>query len=165
MAALPDAIRAMVELSPIEDVMLHVLREGLPGIAVNSLIADDQHFPLVLVRRLASFGNWGGDERFTDQADIAVHCFVEDPDGDEDAALLSEAVRVALRNAWRRNAHIPGRGYLVKAQMVSAPRRATDWATSTGPVQYADLPTRVHRYETQYRLTIRKERSRPLPFA
>jgi hypothetical protein len=156
MAGLPPIVRALAELSPVEDILLYVLRHGLPGVQVQSLIADDQGWPLVLVRRLASFGEWQGDERFIDQADIAVQAFAEDPDGDSDAALLAEAVRVVLRNAWVENAIVPGRGHITKITMTSAPRRAADFATATGPVQYADLPTGITRYESQYRVSIRK---------
>jgi len=158
MAGLPMSVRALAELSPIEDILLYVLRAGLPGVLVQSLVNDDQVWPMVLVRRLPQFGDWSGDDRFTDRADIAVQCFVPDPNGDEDAALLAEAVRVVLRNAWFDNATVPGRGHITKVQMTSAPRRASDWATATGPVQYADLPTGVTRYETQFRVSVRKAR-------
>ncbi|MGW7434721.1 hypothetical protein [Streptomyces sp. NPDC054849] len=163
MAGLPAEIKALAELSPVEDLLLAVLREGLPGIAVNSLIARDQSFPLVLVRRDPSFGTWTGDARFTDSARISVQSFCEDPDGDADAAILAEAVRVVLRDAWLNQKVYAGRGHLTRVDMASAPRRATDWATATGPVQYADLPTGVWRYETQYDVEIRKPRARPFP--
>ena len=93
MAGLPPIVRALAELSPVEDILLYVLRQGLPGVRVQSLIADRQDWPMVLVRRLASFGEWSGDERFIDQADIAVQAFAQDPDGDSDAALLAEKLR------------------------------------------------------------------------
>lgn len=163
MAGLPDEVKALVELSPVEDVLLAILREGLPGVAVRSLVSDSQTFPLVLVRRLPQFGNWDGDTRFTDVADVIVHTFAEDPDGDEDAALLGEAVRVVLRNAWLEHKSVPGRGSIVRIDMISAPRRAPDWASATGPVQYADLPNGVWRYETLYRVEIRKPRTPPFP--
>lgn len=161
MSGLPDAIRALAELSPVEDVLLFVLRRGLPGISVQSLIWIDQTFPMVLVRRSPSFGEWAGDTRFLDSADVLVHTFAQDPDGDEDAAILAEAVRVVLRDAWLNHLVIPGRGHLTRVEMTSAPRRVTDWATATGPVQYADLPTGVWRYETLYRIGIRKPRRTP----
>ncbi|MFC4089354.1 hypothetical protein [Micromonospora sp. GCM10011541] len=163
MAGLPDEIKALVELSPVEDLLLPILREGLPGVQVKTLVGFDQTFPLVLVRRQPQFGSWGGDTRFTDVADIAVHTFCEDPNGDEDAALLGEAVRVVLRNAWLDHKVVPGRGHLTYVDMTSAPRRATDWATATGPVQYADLPTGVSRYETLFNVEIRKSRTQPFP--
>ncbi|OKI45111.1 hypothetical protein [Micromonospora sp. CB01531] len=161
MAGIPQSVRARAELSPVEDLLLPILREGLPGVPVQSLIADDQTFPLVLPRRVPHFGEWAADQRFTDQADVIIHCFAQDPNGDEDAAILSEAVRVVLRDAWLNQKSVPGRGHLIRVDMTSAPRRATDWATATGPVQYADLPTGVWRYETAYRIDIRKPRQRP----
>ncbi|MFF3249735.1 hypothetical protein ACFYWP_01725 [Actinacidiphila glaucinigra] len=163
MAGLPPEIKALAELSPVEDLLLAILRDGLPGIKVQSLIAKDQAFPLVLARRDPSFGNWAGDTRFLDAARVTVHVFCQDPDGDEDAAILSEAVRVVLRDAWLRQKVIPGRGHITRVDLSSAPRRASDWATATGPVQYADLPTGVYRYEATYDIEIRKPRSRPFP--
>jgi hypothetical protein len=162
-SGLPAHIRAMVELSPVEDLLLVLLREALAGVSVQSLIWDDQRFPMVLVRRQPSFGEWLGDTRFLDSADIVIHTFAPDPDGDEDAALLAEAVRVGLRDAWLGHRVVPQRGHLTRVTMTSAPRRVTDWATATGPVQYADLPTGVWRYETLYRVAIRKPRLRPFP--
>ncbi|MFC0622817.1 hypothetical protein [Kribbella deserti] len=163
MTGLPDAVRALAELSPLEDLILAILQPRLTGVEVKTLIRADQDFPLVLIRRGDNFGTWAGDMRFTDAAQLNVHCFCADPDGDEDAAILSEAVRVILRDAWLTSLVIPGRGHLLHLEMQSAPRRATDWATATGPVQYADLPTGVHRYETRFNVAIRKPRTRPYP--
>ncbi|MFE9924268.1 hypothetical protein ACFYQA_22600 [Streptomyces sp. NPDC005774] len=163
MAGLPAHIKALAELSPVEDLMLAVLRQGLPGIQVNTLISKDQTFPLVLARRDPSWGAWTGDARFLDAARVGVHVFCEDPDGDEDAAILSEAVRVVLRDAWLNQTVYPGLGHITRVDLASAPRRQTDWATSTGPVQYADLPTGVWRYEATYDIEIRKPRTRPYP--
>ncbi|MEU6959593.1 hypothetical protein [Streptomyces chrestomyceticus] len=163
MAGIPDHIKALAELSPVEDLLLAVLREGLPGIRVKSLIDQHETFPLVLVRRDPSFGEWAGDTRFTDAARVAVHTFAPDPNGDEDAAVLGEAVRVVLRDAWLKNRGVPGRGHITRVDLNSPPRRASDWATATGPVQYADLPTGVWRYEAVYDVYIRKPRARPYP--
>lgn len=163
MAGLPAHIKAMAELSPVEDLLLPILREGLPGIPVSSLIAANQTFPLVLVRRGASFGEHAGDTRFTDSAQVSIQTFCADPNGDEDAAILAEAARVVLRDAWLKQKVVPGRGHLTRVELSSAPRRVTDWATAAGPVQYADLPTGVWRYESIYQIDIRKPRLRPYP--
>lgn len=165
MAGLPPDIKALAELSPVEDIFLHILREGLPGIHVQSIIELHQEFPMVFMRRMPSFGDWGGDPRFTDSALVAVHTLCEDPDGDEDAAILAEAVRVVLRNAWLAQTNVPGRGHFIHVELQSAPRRTSDWATSSGPVQYADLPTGVWRYESIYQVEIRKPRSTPYPIS
>lgn len=154
MAGIPDEVRELAAFSAIEDLLLAVLRPKLAGVPVKTLISANQSFPFVLVRRVDQFGEWGGDPRFIDTATVAVHVFVEDPDGDADAEVLSQAVRAALRQSI--NEVIPGLGHLSQADMVSAPRRVTDWATASGPVQYADLPSGVYRYETVYDLTLRK---------
>lgn len=159
MAGLPDEIKALAEFSPAEDLLLAVLRQGLPGIVVQSLIEQGQSFPFVLVRRNPTGPLWGGDMRFVDEASMLVHCFCEDPDGDEDAAILSEAVRSVLFRAFQTQLVIPGRGHITKLEMTSAPREVSDWSTSAGPVQYADLPTGVYRYEAKYSLQIRKPRT------
>lgn len=163
---LPDSIRARAEFAPFEDVLLPILRDAFPELTVTeddskvqSLIEHDQTFPLVLVRRVPSFGQFSGDHRFVDSGQVAVHTFCQDPDGDQDAALLADAVRVALRDAWLSRKVVPGRGHISRFDVMSSPRRATDWATATGPVQYADLPTGVHRYETVFDLEIRRPRT------
>ncbi|MEU2854142.1 hypothetical protein [Streptomyces syringium] len=156
MAGIPAHIKALAELSPVEDVLLAVLRRDMPGINVQSLISRNQRFPLVLIRRDPSFGAWSGDTRFVDSARVVVNAFAEGPDGDRDAAILAEAVRVVLRDAWLQNKVIPGRGHITRVTMNSAPRRASDWATATGPVQYADLPTGVWRYESIFDIKIRR---------
>ena len=163
MAGIPDAIKALAELSPVEDLILAILREGLSGINVQSLIEDDQTFPLVTVRRDPSFGGNPADPRFTDAAAVVIMTLVSDPDGDEDSAILSEVCRVLLRNAWLDHRVIPGRGHITRINMSSPPRRVADWATSSGPVQYADLPTGIWRYQATYSVDIKKPATHPYP--
>jgi len=148
-------------MSPVEDLLLSLLRTKLAGVQVKSLIADTQTFPLVIARRSGNFGEWSGDPRFLDAAQVTVHTFATDPNGDEDAALLAEAVRVVLRDSV--NVVVPNRGHITSVTMTSAPRRVTDWATATGPVQYADLPTGTWRYETIYEIAIKKPLNKPFP--
>lgn len=160
-SSLDPAILALVEMSPIEDLLLALLAGKLPGCQVKTLIADDQTFPLVLARNTGDWGTWSGDERFLDAGQVTVHTFCEGVNADEDAALLAEAVRVILRDSI--NEVVPNRGHLTEVSMVARPRKVTDWATATGPVQYADLPTGVMRYETIYHVAIRKPRLKPFP--
>lgn len=163
MVGIPDAIKALAELSPVEDLMLAILRDGLPGINVQSLIEDGQTFPLVTVRREPTFGGHTADPRFTDSAAVVVMTFVVDPNGDEDSAILSEVCRVLLRNAWLDHRVIPGRGHITRIDMSSPPRQSSDWAQSSGPVQYASLPTGVWRYQARYSVEIRKPATTPYP--
>jgi hypothetical protein len=162
-SGIPDEIKAIAEFAPVEDLMLAILREKLPGVRLQSQIEDDQTFPFIMVRRSPTFGQYNGDMRFTDWAEVAVNVLVQDPNGDEDAAVLSEAVRVALRDAAVEQKVYPGLGHVFGVTLASSPRRAADWSTATGPVQYADLPTGVWRYEARYEVEIRKPSTRPYP--
>lgn len=156
---LPASILAKVEMSPVEDLLLGLLPMQLEGVRVQTRIEDDQQFPFILIRANGNWGNWSGDERFLDAAQINVHTLADGINAEEDAANLAEAVRVTLRDS--RNIVVPRRGHIVSVEMTSRPRRVSDWATATGPVQYADLPTGVDRYETVYHVVIKKSATKP----
>lgn len=163
MANLPDSVRNLAEHVPAEDLALDILRTGMPDIEIVSQIRKDQTFPVILARRLPTFIDFTTDERFIASVDLAIHAFAEDPDGDRDAAIISEAARVVLRDAWLDHYYNAQLGSVSWFEVLSPPRRAADWATAAGPVQYADLPSNVWRYEARYRLVVRKPRA--LPYA
>ena len=153
--ALPQEIIDLVEMHPVEDLVLALLRERITSVPVQSQIADHQTFPAIVIHRGDTIGfAWGGDPRFIDIARLDVFAFCEGVNGDEDGSLLSEAVRVVLNESV--NKIVPGRGYLTHVELITPPRNAADWDTATGPVQYADLPANVVRYTTTYALSIRK---------
>jgi hypothetical protein len=162
--ALPSSVTDLVENHPFEDVLLPILRAGLPDVEFVTLIPEEgmnawlegQSKPFVLVRRHPEQGFWRGDGKFTDGGSFILHAYTEDPNGDEDGALLSEACRVVLRNAWLNKVMVSGLGGIAHIRMLEPPRRTSDWATASGPVQYADLPTGMWRYETIYRLVVRR---------
>lgn len=164
MANLPDYIYEMAEYTPSIDVGLAILRDALPGIEVVSLLPDRADaLPLVLVRdgvssRVApAYG--------LEIATLEIHVFTMDPpaheamagapSGEMQGALLSEAVRVAFRDAWVNKRIYPGIAAIAKTTQERRPRRVSDFATSAGPVQYADLPTGYWRYESEYRIAYR----------
>lgn len=153
---LPQSVLDLVEYSPAEDVLLAILREDLPDVPFVSLIPDDPPPFFVLLRRHPGLAKWRGDPRFTDTARFYVHTFTRDPDGDEKGAVISEAIRVVLRNAWLSHKNLPGLGSVISIEMQSEPTRKTDWASSVGPVQFADLPTGLTRYESMYSIEVRK---------
>lgn len=153
---LPQSVLNLIENRPVEDVLLAILRQGLPDVPVVSLIAESPPPHFVLVRRLSALGGWKGDPRFTDAGRFFVQTFTQDPDGDYKGAVLSEAVRVVLRRAWLEHWKFDGLGSVIEIQMMTEPTRKTDWATASGPVQYADLPTGYWRYESTYSIKIRK---------
>jgi hypothetical protein len=156
---LSPSVLGLIEMSPIEDLLLALLRDALPDTPVQTLIETRQVFPFVMLRSTGSWGNWEGDERFIDSSTIEIHTFCDGINADSDANLLSEAVRVILRDS--KNKVVPGKGYLIAVEMLDRPKRSPDWATSVGPVQYADLPTGVERWETTYKVTIRKPAIKP----
>lgn len=161
LTSLPESVRTRVEFSPVEDIFLTILRSAFPDMHIVSLIPEDlgavADFPFVVVRRASTGGEWRGDPRFIDHARLAVQVFAKDPDGDSKAALVSEAIRSALHEAWRSHVNVPGRGTILQITMDSEPEGVTDWATAVGPVQYADLPAGVHRYEAEFLVSVRKE--------
>lgn len=158
--SLPESVLNLVENTPYEDMVLAILRRGLPEVPVYSLIPQSPPPFFILARRLQGIGNWSGDPRFTDFGRFFIHTFTQDPDGDSKGAALSEAVRVVLRNAWLEKWTFPNLGSVIEIKTSNEPSRVTDWATSAGPVQYADLPTGFWRYESIYVMKIRRPRSR-----
>lgn len=156
---LPQSVLDLVEFAPVDEIVLNILREGLPEVPIYTLIPLEAGPFFIIVRRKPALGDWDGDERFTDEARIELHVFTQDPNGEDKAALLAEAARVVLRNASHDKKVIPGLGSVIRIEQIQDPARRTDWATSTGPVQYADLPTEYWRYESQYNVLVRKPRS------
>lgn len=137
-----------------EDVLLAILKPALEpnGIKVHAIVPDAPALPFVVVRRLSSMGNWRGDPRgLYDCARVAVHIFAEDPNGEMKCTALGEIISVILRDAVADHWSSEELGvYVNKIEMTSEPIRMADWATSSGPVQYADLPTGTWRYEAHY---------------
>lgn len=152
MTSLPSEVLDLVHFSPMEDLILALLRLKFTTVPVQSLIASDQTFPVILIRRGEDF-QYDGDS-FVTSGTLRVNTFAEGLNADDDAALLGEAARVALQQSL--NIVIPDKGHLSKFRVISMPVRRPDWATSTGPVQYADLPTGVVRYEATYEVAFRR---------
>lgn len=154
---LPLGVLELQQLSAIEDILLAILKPIFePSIQVHATIPTKPATPFILVRRLSGVGDWAGDQRgFYDRARFAIHVYATNPDGDMKAAVLSDAVRKALHNAWVTHWSDPELGTVVRLKMTSEPSRTSDWATSSGPVQYADLPNGAWRYEAHYTVTIR----------
>lgn len=163
-SALPASILDLAELKPAEAILLAVLREGLPDVPVFSQIPRTPPMPFVVIRHEAAAGYWHADPRFADTIQLQVQTFTLDtllPDGtlasgDDDGGRLQEAVRVVLRNAWMGNWHSPELGTVKKIDLLQRPHRVTDWATASGPVQFADLPKGAWRYESSYEAIVRK---------
>lgn len=159
---LPAEVLDLVEHSPLEDMVIHALQHYLPAIPALSLIPEDPPPLFILVRKDHSPGLGIGYNRFVGYGRARVDVFATDPDGDEKGAVVSDAIRVALRSAWLDNHHVPGRGWISQVELLSEGSRKTDWATAAGPVQYADLPTGYWRYESKFDVFYRRELPRPM---
>lgn len=155
MPDLPESVVNAAEFAPVEDVLLPIIRHHLPGARIYSEVPADDLFPYAVVRVAPSERWWTGDDRFVDWATVFVHVFAKNPDGERKAAIFSDAIRVALRDAWMQQTSF-GMGHISQYRMTNRPSRRSDWATSQGPVQYADLPNGVTRYEALYAIQIRR---------
>lgn len=152
---------ARVRYDPMEDVFLSILRPILQpaGIKVHARVPPRPELPFVLVRKISSMGDWKGDPRgLVNRARMAVHCYTQDPNGDIKGAILGEIVGSILADASNDHWSSLTLGNVAKIEMTSEPTRQTDWATSSGPVQYADLPAGAWRYEAHYTAQVRPAR-------
>jgi hypothetical protein len=152
--ALPAEVYALAEFSPLEDLVLALLRDKFAQVPVRSLITDPTTMPIIVIRLGDGWGVWNGDPRFITTGQLMVDTFADGLNADQDAATLGEAVRVALRDSI--NVVKPGLGHLTSVEPIHLPRRKADWATAIGPVQYADLPTGTVRYEADYDVAWRR---------
>lgn len=156
---LPSSVTDALEFQPVTDIALYIIRQAFPDLEVYSEVPFHAKFPFVLVRRGMRFTAVRSDERAIKSVVVDVHCYTAGEDGDLEAEQLSEAIRAAMSNAWRSRLPLPeGWGSLIRIAAEMEPIRAPDWATSTGPVQYADLPTAAWRWEASYRITYRRPR-------
>lgn len=159
---LPNSVLSRVEVSPVEDMLLWLLRDAFPEIPVHSLIPNETNdADFILARKNHSSGEPKTNETFLHTADIYIDVFTTGPEGDARAALISEAVRVMLRNAWVNNVYIPNRGWVRHVICLEDGSLVSDWATTGGPVQYADLPNEYWRYQSQYQFTWRRQTGSP----
>lgn len=161
------------QFAPVEDLLLELLwplEDEIPGLIIRSLIPDGVTCPFVLVRRepgaysSASFG-FAGDDRFLMRSVVKVNTFTADPDGDAKGALLQDVIRRRLSACHHRQVVVPEMGSIARIQTSAPAQRVSDWATSTGVVQYANLPKGAHRYEATYGLVVRAAHTTRNPLA
>lgn len=153
---LPQSVTDLVELPGVTDIGLHILRTSFPDMTVVSEIEQEQTLPFILVRRERRFTRPGGDERGIAASAVDVNVFTTGIDADQEGETIMEAIRVAFRDAWMNRMPLPGGAVLVRVERELEPYRSPDWATATGPVQYADLPSLAFRWECSFRITYRR---------
>ena len=155
----------MVELTaPVfgssEELLLGILRKFFEGknVHVGTLFSPGLEPPFVIVRRERRSGSVGlrdYDDRFLQTAIISINTVSNGVDADELSEELQEACRLAIRQAQQDQLTVPGAGHIASVQSSIAPSRVSDWATSTGVVQYQSLPKGWVRYESVYLLLVR----------
>lgn len=151
---LPDSVLSKLVYPDVIDFALPLLRGELEDVPVWSLIPEQKPTFGVLVRKDLGSSMHKGDPRgFTEVVYLQIDCFTKDPDGDAAGAQLAEAVRVVFFDAWRNNTVI-NNTWISRFRVVAEASRKADFADSAGPVQYADLPQRVWRYQLRLNLTL-----------
>ena len=160
------------EFGQAEDLLLRVLRqyfygdphqldppEGATDVPfIRTLLSDEPEFPLLLVRRDKRSGGQTlnvDDQRHALSAVFTIESLCQGDEADVDSALLQEAARVALQSAVEDQVGWPDIGYINHLNIWSQPARVSDYATSSGVVQYASLPVGVLRYESIYQFIMR----------
>lgn len=155
--------------APATDLVQAILKplEGeVPGLKVRSLIEQNMTTPYVLARM--TFGSWtsdsfhDSDNRFSRRAIVDVHVFTDGVDGDTSAWALSELCWQVLHRAVANQTVVPGVGSIAFLRINSPARRVSDWATSTGVQQYANLDKNYTRYQAVYGIVQRPDRRSPI---
>jgi hypothetical protein len=128
------------------DVLLPILRNGLPGVTVRSRTPDPlpDYIPLVVIRRT---GGSSDSPTFYDTPWINVQCWAAqtgDMDAFRAAHNLADDVRRVLWTAWANQTTTPA-GWIRRVRESSAPEEIND----------PDVPM-FGRYQATYELWIRK---------
>lgn len=146
-----------------DEIFVGVLKRYFAGqaIEVATIYQEGMTLPMVETRRERRSGTMGlgtKDERFLRSAVMVVNCLVSGINAEQEAEQLSEACYNALLEAMVNQIVIPGKGHISDIKNSSTIASEPDWATSTGSVQYAQLPKGTVRYETIYRVLFRPPR-------
>lgn len=144
----------------VEDLLLGILRPVLEPKGVHVYAEFEEHMQLPAVvplssRRSGTTAFDGADVAHMRTAVIEMNTICDGPDSAKENAELQEACRHVIINAWRNQTVVEGAGVINRIDNSTIATHVTDWATSTGVVQYANLPNGAERYEAVYRLLIR----------
>lgn len=143
-----------------DELFVSIFKDFFKGqaVGISTTFYEGMSTPHIITRRERRSGTQGlgtDDERFLRSAVMNVNVLCSGIDADEDAEELSEMCYRALLEARLNQKVIYGHGHIVDLQNSSTIARESDWATSTGVVQYASLPKGTVRYETIYRVLFR----------
>lgn len=143
-----------------DGLLMAIFRQFFAGqqIQIGTLFVEGMATPAIIARRERRSGNGearASDDRFLEPAVVSINTLTSGLEAESDGAALQEMCRIALRQAQQRQLTFPGLGHISAIENSTAASRVSDWATSTGVVQYATLPKGVVRYESVFRLLIR----------
>jgi hypothetical protein len=145
---------------PTDALLMAIFREFFAGqdIRIGTLFTEDMPTPTIIARRERRSGNGelsGVDDRWMQPALVSVNTLTSGLEAEADGAALQEMCRLALRQCVYEQKAYPKLGHISAIENSTSASRVSDWATSTGVVQYATLPKGVVRYESVFRLLIR----------
>ena len=152
---------------PVHRLGVRVIRDWFAGIehdgrpvTVGTRIPSDmsEAIPFVMVRsdrRSGKETTRSRDERFLKASLLSIETFTTVVNAENDGYDLQESCRLALWNAWHEQISIPDGGSIAHIVSSSEAALVSDYATSTGVVQYASLPKNAARTEAIYQLFLR----------
>lgn len=145
------------------DLIMHVLEPlKAKGVHVYSAFEDDMDLPAVVPlfsRRSGESAFAGYNIGHTRVALLELNTLTEGADAEADGHDLQEACRKLIVEAQLNQVEVPGVGSINRITNTIIGSAVSDWQTSTGVVQYANLPAGAQRFEAVYRLLLRPPRS------
>jgi hypothetical protein len=106
-------------------------------------------------RRSGTVSHDPADSRYLKPIIVSINTITSGLEAEADGDQLQEMCRVALVEAQLKQTAFPGLGHISNIENSTVASKVSDWATSTGVVQYAALPKGAVRYESIFRLIIR----------
>lgn len=141
--------------------VLRIFRDFFAGqsdVHIGSLFTEDMPTPAIVSRaerRSATISHDPADNRYMKPVIISVNTITSGLEAEAEGHDLQEMCRVALVEAQLNQLAFPGLGHISNIENSTVASRVSDWATTTGIVQYAALPKGAVRYESIFRLIIR----------
>jgi hypothetical protein len=144
----------------VDDLLIGVLAQFFEGqgIHIGTLYSEEIEPPMILARAERRSGGMADaihDDRYMHPALVSISTITSGVDADQIGEELQEAVRIALRQAQLDQTVVPNGGSISRITNSSLPSRVSDYATSTGIVQYASLPQGWVRWESVWRIVVR----------
>lgn len=152
---------------PIHRLGLKIIRDWFAGmevdgrpITIGSRIPADMSdsIPFIMVRAEKRSGKEttrSNDERFLRASQLSIETFTSGVNAENDGYDIQESCRLAIWNAWSEQIVVPDAGSIASVIRTSGAALVSDYATSTGVVQYASLPKAAARTEASFELMIR----------